>query len=77
MKFGLGLNLTRQRILGSDFSPSDISNLDIWYDFSTITADNDTAVSSFSNYDSAPRYHGTPSGLRVIIPGVNVSDKAC
>ena len=30
-------------------SPSDISNLDIWYDFSTITADNDTAVSSFPN----------------------------
>ena len=49
MKLGIGLSLTRQRILGSGFSPSDISNLDIWYDFSTITADNDTAVSSFSN----------------------------
>ena len=49
MKLGIGLSLTRQRILGSGFSPSDISNLDIWYDFSTITADNDTAVSSFAN----------------------------
>jgi hypothetical protein len=49
MKLGIGLSLTRQRILGSDFSPSDISNLDLWYDFSTISGSNGDAQASFTN----------------------------
>jgi len=49
MRGGLGLSLTRQRILGGGFLPSDISNLDLWYDFSTISGSNGDAQASFAN----------------------------
>ena len=49
MRLGIGLSLTRQRILGSAFSPSDISNLDLWYDFSTISGSTGDNVTSFAN----------------------------
>ena len=53
MKLGIGLSLTRQRILGSAFSPSDISNLDLWYDFSTLTGSDGDAITSFANGGNA------------------------
>jgi len=53
MRLGLGLSLTRQRILGSAFSPSDISNLDLWYDFSTLTGSDGDAITSFANGGNA------------------------
>jgi hypothetical protein len=49
MKLGLGISIVRQRMLGSGFLPSDISNLDLWYDFSTISGSNGDAQASFAN----------------------------
>jgi len=76
MKVGLGLSLTRQRILGGDFSPSDISNLDLWYDFSTISGSDGDAVSSFANGGNAGSDYNLSQGTAGRRPLLETGDMA-
>ena len=62
---GLGNMLTGVAAL-SEFTPASISNLDLWYDFSTVTGSNGDAQASFanaggggSNYDLAQSTAGS------------------
>ena len=74
MKLGIGLSLTRQRILGSVFLPSDISNLDLWYDFSTISGSTGDNVTSFANGGNAGSDYNLSQDTASDIPTLNTSE---
>ena len=73
MKLGLGLSLTRQRILGG-FKPSDISNLDLWYDFSTISGTTGDNVTAFANAGGAGDDYDLTQDTAADIPTLNTSE---
>ena len=73
MKLGLGLSLARQRILGG-FKPSDISNLDLWYDFSTISGTTGDNVTSFANAGLGGSNYNLSQDTAADIPTLNTSE---
>ena len=74
LSLGLKIGLGSPRVRNTGFAPSDISNLDLHYDFSTLTGSNGDAVSSFANAGGAGSSYNLSQSTGGSQPTLNTSE---
>ena len=73
---GLGNTLSGGAALSTAFTAASISDLDIWYDFSTLTGSNGDAVSSFANAGAGGSNYDLSQGTGGVQPNLDTSELA-
>ena len=74
LSLGLKIGLGSPRVRNTGFALSDISNLDLHYDFSTLTGSNGDAVSSFANAGGAGSSYNLSQSTGGSQPTLNTSE---
>ena len=74
VNFGISSRSSERSVLAGGFTAASISNLDLWYDFSTVTGSNGDAVSSFANAGGAGSDYNLSQGTGSIQPNVDTSE---
>ena len=74
LSLGLKIGLGSPRVRNTGFALSDISNLDLHYDFSTLTGSNGDAVSSFANAGGAGSSYNLSQTNGGATPTLNTSE---
>tara|TARA_R100000664_G_C2711221_1_gene107966 strand:- start:59 stop:859 length:801 start_codon:yes stop_codon:yes gene_type:complete len=73
---GLGNTLSGGAALSTAFTAASISDLDLWYDFSTLTGSNGDAVSSFANAGAGGSNYDLSQGTGGVQPNLDTSELA-
>ena len=73
---GLGTTLSGGAALSTAFTAASISDLDLWYDFSTLTGSNGDAVSSFANAGAGGSNYDLSQGTGGVQPNLDTSELA-
>ena len=71
VNFGVSSRSSERSVLAGGFTAASISNLDLWYDFSTLSEEDGTAVSSFANAGAAGSNYDLSQGTGAVQPNVD------
>ena len=74
VNFGISSRSSERSVLAGGFTAASISNLDLWYDFSTLTGSNGDAVSSFANAGGAGSDYNLSQGTGSLQPNLDTSE---